>query len=62
MSEQCPVCGGYFEEGTGSREVTHDGQTFKLCSQECEAVFVLFPDAYAGDSDVELKVLEDTAY
>ncbi len=60
MGEKCPICGTQLSPETEHFEISYGGKTVHLCSKECVTVFNLYPEAYAGEYEPELNLLEDT--
>jgi YHS domain-containing protein len=60
MDEKCPICGTQLSLETEHFEISYADKTVLLCSKECVTVFNLYPEAYAGEYEPELNLLEDT--
>ncbi len=60
MNNTCPICGGPLSEDEARFESHYGDKTMQFCSKECLVVFNHFPEAYAGEYEPELNVLEDT--
>lgn len=62
MVDQCTICAAQIHESDGSLVSALDGHVFHFCSLICLKIFQAYPNSFMGKEELELNILEDTAY
>ena len=62
MVDRCTICAAQIHDSDASLVSALDGRLFHFCSLICLKIFQAYPNAFMGKEEMELNLLEDTAY